>query len=517
MKSMRKWIILPLAIVTLLLAAAVFFAPLIIGVVAENKYTTMLQRLSNNAALTVKVVSYERHWFSSDAILEVAIEPHKVLQIPERASAHRLASFKLTQHIQHGFLLPDTAKLINQHACLNVVPAIKLVIPNCLGLALIHSYLEPAAGKIDATSILAFNGTLTSALYAPELHYRSDELGLTFDAKKVALRLFNTSNLETIKGSFRAADFVSKSPELIQQVTQIDTQFDLRKGPDNLWLGPRKASMKSISWELPAAKGARLGLQDIAVRSANILMNKKINLQVGLSIGDLSMDNAHYGRQEIDLSVNEMDAPAFLFLRKELAAILQKDVIFLSDIQRYGNAALPLLGKGVKIELKKLFISTPWGSSETNAKVYFAPSTVQSAADLLGSLSLDAHFQLPSVFFVKLIETDLFSGLVGLPSLAVPQDRIREQIGMWVKAGLLVPAEKAFIVDVSYKNGQPYVNRRPFDPAAFMAQKIQGTPVINPENTIAPEQNGQTENNPAAAVVSPEPDISAATINQPQQ
>lgn len=500
MKILRKWIILPLTIVTLLLAATVFLMPLAVGMIAENKYTAMLAQLSRGDDITIKVISYQRRWFSSDAVLEISMEPHKLLQMPEHAADHHPASFKLTQHIQHGLLLPVTPKLINRYASLDLGTHIKHVIPNCFGLALIHSYLEPTMGKIDATSILTFSGALASVLHAPALHYHSDELGLTFDAKNVALGLFNTFDLKNIKGAFRAAQFTSKSPELIQQVTQLDTHFDLTKGPDDFWLGPRKGSMKTVSWELPAAKGARLELQDVTIHSANTLVNKKANMQMALSIGDLSIDNTRYGHQEIGLSINEMDVPALLFLRKELTAMAEKDILFLPDIQRYTNAVLPLLSKGMKIDLKKLSISTPWGSSETNAKVYFAPSnkTAPSVTDLLEGLTIDAHFQLPSVFFVKLIETDLFSGLAGLPSLAVPQNRIREQIGMWVKVGLLIPVEKGFVVDVSYKNKQPYVNQRPFDPETFIAQKIQETPVMIIENIIMPdEENVQTVPNPS--------------------
>ncbi|MDF3054404.1 MAG: hypothetical protein K0Q74_311 [Gammaproteobacteria bacterium] len=485
---MRRWVLLPLTIITLLLAAVLLGMPLIVGMVVQDKYTAMLAQFSRTEPVEIKVISYQRHWFSSDVVIEVSLDPYELLKMPEYAVDHQFVPFILTQKIHHGLLLPATPQLINSYAPLDLKANFRQI-ANCIGLALIHSDLEPAIGKIDATSIITLNGALTSTFKAPALHYHSDTLGVAIDANDVAFTLFNTADLKVMKGMFHTEQLLFESPELIQQVERLDTHFDLVKGKDDLLFGTRKVAAGSVNWQLSVASRASIGLKNVEMSSISTLSNDKIDTQTKLLIEDLKVDDFHYGRQEVDLSVGAMDLPTFLLFRTDLSKIAASDTVSLSDIGKYMDATLPLLSKGMKIDLNKLYLSTPWGIAQINAKAYFSPTTGPSYSleDILDGLSVDMHIELPSVFFVKLITVaDPLAGFVGLPPLDVPQDKIREQIEAWVKGGSLIPMDKGFVIDLTYKNRQSYLNNNLFDPEKFSAQKVQKNPPKEMEAPLLP-------------------------------
>jgi hypothetical protein len=91
----------------LVLVGVLVFGPFITGVWFKHDYNKLIAFYNSQGSLHIELVDYQRHWMSSDAILQVEVTDPDFRQLlialgVNRADFPPHFTFTLNQHIQHG-------------------------------------------------------------------------------------------------------------------------------------------------------------------------------------------------------------------------------------------------------------------------------------------------------------------------------------------------------------------------------------------------------------------------------
>ena len=85
------------------LALLALALPGLVGVMMANKYPQLITALNQSPEISVKLKSYQRGWFSSQATLQVAVfNAHNLADTSADAFDHALTTIRITQQLQHG-------------------------------------------------------------------------------------------------------------------------------------------------------------------------------------------------------------------------------------------------------------------------------------------------------------------------------------------------------------------------------------------------------------------------------
>ncbi|MDH5393856.1 MAG: YdgA family protein [Gammaproteobacteria bacterium] len=296
MKRLRDYLLeIILAVVSLSLLL-LMLAPYWVGYTMQPEYERVIRSFSDNSGFSYEVISYDRQWFTTDAVLLVKSASNQTLAYMKHQIVHGPVYFglllqgrspwvnmvikaswlpaEINQQVLPRFLLPDQPiKLfaVIQH---NNDAELSLTIPAIEGY---HNDVKYKADAIDVS-----------------LKYRSDNSLLLGELKLPAFLMTNHQSLEADKIILSFNQKYSDQSFSGDIVLSLDS---LRFILNNDMVDIKQLSSRIINSS--EISGLSLAL-DLNVSRINVLNEQLNSLTVGAGVNGFNADGLHFDKQVLD-------------------------------------------------------------------------------------------------------------------------------------------------------------------------------------------------------------------------
>jgi hypothetical protein len=473
---MKKMLFTIVLFLLFLIVITLFVLPYGLGFVAQHKYTQIIGMLSKSNTVQVSLVRYQRGWFSSDATIKIS------MQMPIGLVQQTTKPFLITQHIAHGpvfSLLSGTGEK-------------RLAV----GQTLITTHAHSPFGALHMVSKVKLNGKLVGTFNAPtlQLHYTD------------VLHGENTAELQGVSGKF------TLSPDLQQWIAAVDipeisiktdtfTQqlhnthffYNLNKSQSGLFLGKHICTIDTMTWSADFIPGKDLKVEKIRLVEQDAEKDRKIQAKIDAELKYVTLKNATYGPQQLQITIRDLDVPALLAWTQALHPFSDTPLSSLQKYQKYRQLLLNLLSRGVQLKIEKLALVTPWGTPSLVAQARIAPRPMSTFIDLMAGTQSRVAVHLPASFLMRVLER------VVLPYMQAPVSAVtkttppsamemaQRQITEWIHNKWLLPEGDGYTMVILYQNQHMTINNQPLIQIGTAPQQPSGTtPPIGGQQLFTP-------------------------------
>ncbi len=468
---MKKWLIwTSVAVIIIVIITALL--PLAMGMAVEKKYSQVLETWSREENIKLKLVSYKRGWFNSDAVVQVDLSYPTLMEIKKWLGNENPGAIPLTlnQHIEHGpFLWVSPQEAKDRFL---------------LGRAVIKSTIKTALGLIDTITFAELDGSLLTAINAPNLHLNNQGKGITAQLTSLTATLLLSPNMNQIFASIESPTGNITTPEFLQQITNLSEQFSLRKTPSGLFLGWRTTKIGNVSWET-IDHSSRIQLDGLTMQSQSAEQSAKMSYRLNAILNKIVFDNGSYGPHQIKLIINQLDVPTLLAIRKELTQITSAEALSTTQLLLYNDLFMMLVSKGLDFNIDKLNLVMPSGIFAATIQLKLTPQSAMATnlKTFLDYLEATAHLKIPAPMLSGLISyfnqsaVGRLLGITATDNLAntptAVEQHANQQIKKWVQNKWLTPEDDSYQSEISYKNKQLMANGVPVTQEAAVLPPLQ--------------------------------------------
>lgn len=559
---MRK-IIIAITSVVILVLLLFLGLPFAMGLLLQNEYPEIIAKVSKTPNLSIKMVQYQRGWFSSEAKIEATVKS-KWLSIYEKPETKGQGVALVSNvHIQHGplvFVKPNgkSGRLV-------------------LARALLVSQNETPGLAGHTWTLWTWNNRLRSVFYANDIQLGDGDEAIHL--KGLRGRVTMSQDIEKISARINM-DSVNLSEKPVGQEKTTDVvelnnlRFVARLHKQGLfWYGERKATADSIS--VKSDTHPPLQMAGVVGVFRQIQQDEKSNIQLDYSVKNLVANKVNLSNLELVLSMKDLNTQAYSNLIDRLMQIEEESQIHPFSYSALWDPLMKLVGKGLNINIEKLSFNTtdgpvslsanvalPMQQGEPSIKYVIENSQASSALELpqgwlqnqlvnfyenkkpKDQINQTAQAQQQPLLQQAQApenQTQLQPSQLQQPQLQQPQQapqplqagqqaptmaqqtqapvaatdtvsseaEAQNDINRWIESNWLVKSGNTLVMKINYKQGQWFVNDKPFSLA-------QAQPA--PSNSV-PQQGPMISTNPAspnAALPNPAlPASQAAVTNNP--
>ena len=417
---MVKRIVLILMTVLILVGLGVLLSPMVIGHHIKNNYAQLVGKLFPNQPVQIKLLSYQRGWYTDLATIEVDfsnsgwrvngqskitlqqnIDVGPILRQPNGGYMWQLA--RITTTYQQGKTSYQGLVLIDLHNTLIADNTLTEVTfskeSKSAQLTQVHLSLnaQPETNEIQATlgSIASWGGPSNQnkpSFSATGVHYHKTVTGRQPNADSAtAINIDQLSMGDDPQRQIHATDALVQTKTLLQ------------------------SDSRTVNYRLYAKQ---LGIGQMPTRTI-----------------------------DLDFTVNNLSQALMNNLTQDIATFLQpgqtsKQPEMMVDLAK-------VLAHGLTLKINKAFMSTPNGSVLLSGTLTLPASTsLTGLLNPLASLRADLHGKVPLEW--------LLAEIMSHQSLK-SKDQATQQVNDWVKSGLLRLEGQEALFSLTYQYGQYYL------------------------------------------------------------
>lgn len=488
---MKKW----LAIIVVLLLLILVVAPGGMGIIAEKRIKTLTENWPTNTPFTVKVLSYDRGWFTSNIQLDVTLTsvPHTPpihVQVNEVVThgpviiSFSNRFFGIGQAFAHGELVvpEDQQALFKQYLDQTTL------MTNCLFLHLFGSFTV----KLNVPEITISNPT------DPSTHVIIEGLSTTAKISPKAAHISSSSMMQTLTWEDAASTMT---------VEDLSGHSDLNRTQEGLWLGDMNLSLESMIFN--AGNKTVLSMKNAQYTSSSQEKKGLVSGNTHVSFDNLTMHDVSYGPAEISLNVQNINAEPLAQL-KRLAKVMQQQGVNVvgQASKRTEKLILKTIARGMQLTLNPISVQTPNGEVTGQVNISM-PNLIDDAngisikhphitvGQLISGAEGSLQFTVPKVLVLNNLQETILANMQSMSQMlgndnsndkslaAAAQQRASAQLQGWVAAGLLIESGDNYQFSAAYQQGKLLVNGKPiFNPAFSAGPSVMPMPA--PSSGSAP-------------------------------
>lgn len=462
---MKKWLLIGLSSGMALLLITVFLFPLGVGFFVQTKYPQMLQALSQSGDVQLKLLSYHRGWFNSDATVKVKLAHPSLLKLSDWVSTEAdqpPIEFVVTQNIEHGPWLVVTSNKASSRLF--------------LGQAMIKSHINPTMGDIDSMTLVKLGGSILTVLTAPDIKYLNKKEGVLAGLSGLTATLNLSPGLTEITGQVKLPRILLRTNDYQQKIVGLNARYKLFTSPSGLFLGDRFTRIDNVTWST-AEQHSKIKLNGLVMQSKSSEQRGRVNYELKAVLNTINLNDADYGPQQIDFAVRNLDIAGLLTLRQQLGQLQTNTHLSAMQLMKYNELFMMLLSKGLELDLRKIKLATPWGKPFVAGRVILHPQTTlaMNLDSFLTYLDAKVHMEIPGPILVqtleKLDQTALGKelGLVDAVEIdkssdatAVVRQKVKDKVTNWVENNWLIAQQDGYLFDLLFQNDKAYINGQPY-------------------------------------------------------
>lgn len=420
-----KKILIALAI----LVTVVLVTPTFIGSVVESEHQALLEKMKNNSAITIKKQSFQRSWFSGQAVTDITINlydetlPQLTLSIEEDL---RFGPFIFSSD-GFNFALSHTTAKIN--------------LKDFIADEEIQNFIND---KVTITGLLTFSKDIIARISVDEISKEVD--GNKINSEK-AYGEFTLSGDKFLSGEFTwggltvtTADESVVVGKVTMDIDQTLIVGDFYSG-NALSVGDANFLMSSVK-VTDVADDQSLVINKLMMSVVTDVKDDLMKMKLVYSADEVAVMGESYKKANFELALLNLDTNVLQEFNTFFSQIPNNiDETYLQEhMAELSALAGKLLEKEPLFKIEDLSIETPQGKIQSTFnmsldKSIFDPANVMSA---IAAVKADAKGSAPEAFFAKL-------GL--LPMLDA-----------YIEQGMLVRSDEKLTFEVTFSQGQLQVN-----------------------------------------------------------
>lgn len=440
---MRKlWITLSAIVAAVFLV--VLAIPFTMGVWVEKRYPQVIHQF-NTPHVSFELINFKRGWFHSHA--EVQITFHSA-ETTLSGEAIPLAQFTITQNIQHGLLVRQTAADGSRH----------------LIVARAAMQNESRADNLNfkATTLWTMANNLNTQLNIQHLLLGNDRQRIEITQLNGNINFTPADKQFQSQLSLGSGALYESNPEKVGndiidlvKVMELDnlvTRLDIHK-VEALWFGARHFEAQKIMIFPYAGEALTIG---------NFSADLNQNQHDGLTdfnftnrIDSINSGQFKIGQVQVGLTLKDMNTP--------LLENFAHNFMYGADFQRIKLYSLlvDLFTKGMTINLNQMQFTTDDGPVAVQAQIT-SPTTDAANSGflhLMENLNVQASANVPKEWLKKSLVSYYATKKSENPHLKIQPDSLAQQyLDHWTSHHLLIPQDKQVTMAVNYKEGQLLIN-----------------------------------------------------------
>lgn len=470
---MKKW----LAVIVVLLLLILVLAPGGMGIIAQKRIKELAQNWPANSPFAVKIVSYERGWFTSTMQLDVT-----VINPTHNPPVHVLVN----ESIVHG---PVIFSLSNRFFGIGQAFAHgEFIVPEDQQ-AFFKQYVDQTTLASNCIFLHLF-GSVTVKMNVPELTVTNPAQPQT----KVILEGLSS----VAKISPHVSHVVSQS--VLQSLTWQDAastmtvdnlrgHSNLSKTVDGLWLGDINLNLDGVAFN--AGNKTIFSLKNAQYTSTSKEKDGLVNGNNHFTLESLTYQGTAYGPAEIAVNVQNVNAEPLAQLKRLVKVMQQQGNVGLAGqySKHTERLALRTLARGMQLTVNPISVQTPNGEITGQLNVSM-PNLLDDAngnpikhphvtiGQLITKAQGSLQFSVPKVIVLTSLQDTILNNMRSMSQMlgngsnndatliAAAQQRASAQLQGWVAAGLLIESGDNYQFSAAYQQGKLLVNGKPvFNPA----------------------------------------------------
>lgn len=494
----------------ILIAAFVFSLPFLMGMLAENKFTQVIETIAGFSNAEIKITNYQRHWFDSDATITVTMHPRTAASLYNQASPSdfselqqiiensQINQFSIKAHILHGPIIFTDNKIRFAQAIINsdinLTPEqnalFNLPTPNT-AIASFQTVI-----RLDGSSVLTVN--------VIPFTYQEKTTASIITSKDISLQMRFSATMNKMDSNFYLQNFNAKSDTTVLNINELKSEYNATKTITNLWVGEKNTSLTSFSLNSP---DVNLLLENLNLNSSSKEDKGLISSATTVAMNNLMINGEKYGPNNFAWTLNKLNA-AVLSKIKQQARLLRTQKPVLLQSGKLLNLFLQLINNGAEIDISKFEINTPNGKIDLKAHVVFANQPNNNIQSTLSSMNLDLELIAGQKIATNLAEK-IYSVISNkplpltdtqqkTPSAVVPEvssttvvsapvdtnNQADQLLANLVTSGVFISESDNFKLHLTYTNGNLLINGK--SPLQMVPLTFNPGPALMPTATTTP-------------------------------
>ncbi len=385
-----------LAILFSVLVLVLFIIPGVIGFKAQSRYQDIISGLERNG-LEVTSSNYQRGWFGASADTEFK------LTMPSDVDTKQL-NFSMHSDIIHGPLSSEGGFAMATIGTSFQVDGEALFPQDKNKILNTKIGLDGNGKTVITIPALKFAGEPGK----PEIQFSGADGEVLFDIGFTQLDM----NLDIPEIWVGGTDGESL------RITKITLGSNSKQGLSNLRLGSGTLGIRQIDFVNPK-NDLEVKIDAISLYGDSKGDGDNIVFSANYSVNALAVNDAHYGPAELSIEIGNIPAAVVAKLQQGIQEVrgkkLPQDQQAMAMMALLMGAAPDILKADPKLEIKRLFVKTPYGDIDGNLSVAtdgLEWGEVGNIRALLNKLNADASIRLPEKLLQSMLEAQARQSVV---------------------------------------------------------------------------------------------------------
>lgn len=466
-------VLLWLMVILLLLVVA---SPVALGFKIKSDYGQMVNQLSELVQADIQVVTYNRGFFTSNALIELRVSS---LPMP----------IQFREEIVHG---PIYLGLINQGKSPIMGAMIKGEMLRPAGTEAMMLQLFGDQSPYVYQNIVDFFGNVNSESYIPAIKtvFQDDTGEHKVDFSGMTLNTRYLSSEQSFTGGGRVHSLSLNSAENIN-LRDLSFSYSGRIGQNGIMTGDSVISLSKL--EVTSALD-QFAINNFTLRSVTTERGSLLSSESMLNAREIFLSNERFGPIAFNLSINGLNAPAIKKMQKiqqDMQDKLQSGVpeeqvgaMMMGEMM----GLLPDLFKQAEIRVDPLSIESELGGLQAQLEFSVSDLDQNTPADpmfLLNAINIDFALDIDKRLMHQMVEWQLLTSDAAqsagnkasrrMESNVAMQRKVRENIKAMMDENWIVFEDEIYSSQISMHQGQMVMNNKQVDPMAqIMSQMNSG-------------------------------------------
>lgn len=285
-----------------------------------------------------------------------------------------------------------------------------------------------------------------------------------------------THDLSKVSGQFLVDNFkITSSANYYLNIPKIEINID-HHTEQGVYLGNESVHIPSIDISLPALLQFQMRTLTSSFQGEHT--NNNVTYTMGMDMNSAVYNGKTYGPFAFNVQIGNLNFDALSQIQQKIQAYVKAkaehpqnaDILQNTLAQDLRGLFPALIQPNTELTLKQLDFSIPSGSVRSNGYLRFSQTPKTLDMDTLTqSAELSYHLATSQALAQTLIRT-LFDKSLGMATNELNPEQVITQL---IKMGLIRENNNFYYLDIKMKQGIPYVNELPFNPAIL--QQIELT------------------------------------------
>jgi uncharacterized protein YdgA (DUF945 family) len=467
--------------------------------------------VNHSNGLYAEVVSYQRGWFQSHALLDWSIHvPTRTVTTPSgQAEVIPAQDYQVEMPltIYHGPIIYSDRGVMFGLGYAHT----DLTMPQKV-LEQFNDYFtaESTQPKMDISLFVDYLNNSQINMNIPQFNLIAKEGKMQFNWMGMTTGVKTTSSLSEVKGAFNieGIGFLQNQVNLV--VGEITGKYNLHKTRTGLFYGDASSMVPSVVIKINDEK--IFELTDFSVDTATTIKKDLFSSSFSTSMKKLILNGRVFGPGHLDVAIKNLDADVLAHINEAVSKAQQGTDL---EKQQAMLSVLPLLPKlfaqGAVFDISTINLVVPEGDVSGDLHIALPAGVLTNPFELLQKIEGSGNLKLPALLMKEMVTQSIKQKLLSKAADTTPsavttpasgasatqgnieqqqqpatkaasantavgnmsvddimkqaEAQTDQQVAAMLQSGVLVQQGSDYMISIKLSNGQFVVNDKPFNPA----------------------------------------------------